>query len=297
MSSPLVASWRGFAGCLAAALLVMWIPHRAIAHGDLHGQIDAVTRQIRQTPSNAELYFKRAELHRAHSDWDASLADFETAASLNPQLRMLDLARGRMLVEAGWPRSAIVSLDRFLLKHPKHVDALILRARAWVKQESYLEAAADYDTAIESADAPKPDVYLERAEALRAAGARHIPRALGGLDEGMRRLGPLVVLQLRAIELELDRNDFEAALQRIDQAAAKAPRKETWLLRRGEVLARAGRIDEARESLSAALAALETLPTSRRNVPAMVELEARITSLLHQLSASVPVEPALAKPE
>jgi tetratricopeptide (TPR) repeat protein len=284
MSFPLFSVGHGFRCGFLASLLCLCSLNFSFAHGDLHDQIEAVTRQIQKSPQEGELYFKRGELHRAHRDWDASQADYEMAAVLSPHLVFLDLARGRMFLDADWPRSAIVCLDRFLLKQPRSADALVLRARAWMKLESFLEAASDFDEAIAAAEEPKPEYYLERAQALQAAGPRHIPRAIRGLDEGMQKLGPLVVLQLQAIELELARNEFQAALDRIDVAAAKAPRKETWLLRRGEVLARAGRTEEARESLSSALAALNTLPSSRRNVPAMVALEERITSLQQQLA-------------
>ena len=86
----------------------------------------------------------------------------------------------------------------------------------------------------------------------------------------------MVTLQLAAIDIEVGQKRYDAALDRIEAAAASSPRKETWLLRKGEILRDAGRPAEARAAFQNALQAIETLPPARRNVPAMAALEKRI---------------------
>src|SRR2546429_3401664 len=49
----------------------------------------------------------------------------------------------------------------------------------------------------------RSDVGRDRA--LAAEGGDHLDEALRGLDEGIKRLGPIVTLELYAIDLELDR--------------------------------------------------------------------------------------------
>jgi predicted Zn-dependent protease len=274
---------RFFFTCVAVSLLLFTPVPPLAAHGDLHDQIERLTGEIKQNPQNGELYFRRAELHRVHRDWDLALADYEMAAVLAPEMAAVDLARGRLLLEAGWPRSAIVFLDRFLEKHTRNADAFALRGRASVELEMYLEAVPFFDRAIAAGNTPNPEHYLERAWALKAAGADQVENALSGLDEGMKKLGPLVVFQLSAIDLEVERGNFDDALERLDRASARSPRKETWLFRRAEILARAERPQEARNALEAALEALNALPASRRHVPAMTELEQKINRLLEEL--------------
>src|SRR2546426_2682773 len=70
------------------------------AHGDLHEQIAITTKLIQREPHNAALYLKRGELHRAHGEWDAAMADYERAAELDPKLEVVDLARGKALLAA-----------------------------------------------------------------------------------------------------------------------------------------------------------------------------------------------------
>jgi predicted negative regulator of RcsB-dependent stress response len=87
-------------------------------------------------------------------------------------------------------------------------------------------------------------------------------------------------LELYAIDLELRRRRYRDALARLDQIAARSQRKETWLARRGEILADAGRLSEARATYRQALAAIEALPEGARHTRATLELEGRLKAAL-----------------
>ena len=258
----------------------------AFGHGDIHLQIEEVTKEIQKAPRDPELYMRRADLHRAHSEWDAAQADYDYAFALNPKLPTIDLLRGRMFLEANWPLSCKIALDRFLAKHPEHSEGLTIRARALVKLNRRLEAAQDYTKAIARANEGRPELYLERAQALTAEGKAHVDEAIKGLDEGVQKMGPLVTLQLYAMDLETENGRYDAALKRLDEVMAKAPRKETWLERRGNILRQAGKRDEARAAYQAGLDAMKTLPPARRNVPAMLELEKRLRSNVESLQSA-----------
>lgn len=272
----------------AALVFAAIFPLHVAAHGDLHEQIRAVTEQIAKDPKNSELYLKRGELHRAHQEWDDAQADYDHALALNSGLTVIDFTRGRMFLEANWPHSAKICLDRFLRKHTNHVEGFTARARSLVKLEKPLDAARDFTTAIQFAPTGRPELYIERSQALVSAGDKHYEEALRGLDEGIGRLGPLVTIQLHAIDLELKRKQFDAALNRLEKIASQSPRKETWLARRGEILQQAGRREEARAAYEQALKALDSLPSARRNVPAMTELERRIKAAIDATRATPP---------
>ena len=185
-----------------------------------------------------------------------------------------------MLFEAGRAREAKSALDRFLRAEPVHAEALTTRARVLVRLGLRAEAAQDFTRAL--ALAPEPELFVERAAAIAAGGAPHTREALGGLDEAVARYGPLVTLQLPAIELELREGRYDAALARLETIAAQTARQESWLARRGDILLRAGRAEEARAAYAAALAALESLPAPRRRTRAVADLETRVRAALAQ---------------
>ena len=144
--------------------------------------------------------------------------------------------------------------------------------RAW-KQRTISLKPSHY------AQPPEPELYLERAQVL-GEDKRYVHEALRGLDEGIKRLGPLVTLELAAIEIELRRKNYDAALTRLDLIAAQSERKEMWLVRRGEILKAAGRNEEAHVAFNAALVAIESLPSARRQSRAITALELRARSAL-----------------
>ncbi|HXC69849.1 MAG TPA: tetratricopeptide repeat protein [Pyrinomonadaceae bacterium] len=262
-------------------ILLALLSSFAHAHEGLHEQIEAVTAKIRRDPKNASLYLQRGELHRLHRDWRRATADYDRAARLQPGLTIVDLARGKMLYESHKLQQAKLVLDRFLHEQPNHVEGFITRARVLARMGDRVAAARDFTQALTLAPAPEPELYLERAQVL-AEEERHIEDALRGLDEGIHRLGPIVTLQLLAIDLESRRRNYDAALSRLDSIAAQSERKEMWLVRRGEILRNAGRIEEARATFKAALVAVESLPPDRRQNRSVTTLELRARSGLER---------------
>jgi len=266
--------------CLVGVLVCLtMLSSFALAHEGLHEQIVAITAKIKRDPKNASLYLQRGELHRLHRDWTRAAADYDRAARLRPDLKIVDLARGKMLFESGRFQRARLVLDRFLSQQPDHSEGLITRARVLARIGLRRDAIEDFSNALAKSAVPDPDLYIERAQ-ITAGDEKRIDEALNGLDEGIKRLGPLVTLQLPAIDLELRRRNYDAALVRLDAVTSQSERKETWLVRRGEILKLAGRQEEARAAFNAALVAIESLPPERRQTRAVTTLQLRARSAL-----------------
>ena len=260
---------------LGVALSLTLLASFANAHEGLHEQIAAVTAKIKRDPKNASLYLQRGELHRLHRDWSRAAADYDRAAHLRPDLKVVDLARGKMFFDSGRLRRAKFALDRFLTQQPDHYEGLITRARVLAKIGVRDEAISDFSHALAQSSAnPEPELYLERAQ-VTAEDANRVDEALSGLEEGIKRLGPLVTLQLSAVELELRRHNYDAALVRLDTVTSQSERKEAWLVRRGEILKLAGREADARAAFNSALVAIESLPPEHRQNKAVIALQLR----------------------
>ncbi len=243
------------------------------AHPDIEIRIAAVTKQINVRPNDAELYLRRGSLHREHRDWEKALADFDRAAELAPRFADVHLARGRMWLDAGKLTDAHEELDRFLTLRPNHALGMIYRARVLRAMGEHAAAGEDYDRGIRAADRPGPQLFLDRARAFADAG--EFERALSGLDEAVTRLGPILTIESYAIELEAKRRRYDLALSRLDRMLDRLP-KERFLQRRGALLERAARHDEARASYQEALAHVNTLPPRRRDTKPFVDLQAEL---------------------
>ena len=254
------------------------------AHPEIELQIREISARMEHDPDDPALFLRRGELHRIHQDWTAAEVDFLSARDLDPDLAVVDFHLGRMKLEAGEPAAAILALNRFLATRPDQSAALFVWARARVGLGQNLEAVRDFTRGLASTPRPLPTYYLERARALTAAGDKFIGTALRGLDEGLDRLGRPVTLELEAIELELRRGTFDLALVRVERLAQDSPRREAWLIRRGEILERAGKAPQARQAYAQALEAIDTLPPSRRWNRAVQRLQIQAQTALERLS-------------
>ncbi len=263
---------------LAAVALLLTHPHPLLAHGDVHERIINLTAQIEQDSNNPALYLKRAELHREHQDWPAAQADCDHAAQLDPKLAPIDFFRAKILVDQGQLPAARALFDKYLANQPTDGPAYIARARLLANLKERKAAAADFARGIELVREPQPEYFLEHAQVLAADG--QTDEALRALDAGEKKLGAIVTLEIYALDLELARTNYPAALTRLDKITAQVPRKENWLARRGEIELLMGRPADAKKSYEAALAAISTLPPRFQQSEAMVDLRARINKAL-----------------
>lgn len=257
-------------------------PSIARAHGDLDGQIAALGEQIAKDPTAPALFLRRGGLHRLHKDFDLALADYERAAQLDPSLDAAQLAKGQLLFEAGWPISARAVLDAYIARNTQDATARLIRARVLSSLGHYLAAAEDYTHAIHVMKAPTPDFYLERANALAALGGNHIDEAIASLDEGISGIGPLITLQVAALDLEIKHKRHAQSLARLDTLIATFPRKDKWLAKRGAVLEEAGRTRDAHEAYKQALRAIATLSSRQQNTKATRDLKTNLLSAIER---------------
>jgi tetratricopeptide (TPR) repeat protein len=268
------------------SLLVCWVTQAEPlwAHVDLRDQILLATREIEEHPNDARLYFKRGELYRFHEDWDLAAGDFERASKLDPQLHLVKFARAKLMVQAGRLHSAQAILNAYIAEHPEVIQARLVRAQVLVDLDHTLAAVEDYSFALERVSDPQPEHYLEWAKALAHGGEDYLDRAITSLDEGIAQLGPVITLQLYAIELELAKKNYKGALSRLDEITERARRKEKWLAQRGDILREAGELDQARVAYAESLSHIARLPKSRRGTPAVSRLEESLQEEMTKLA-------------
>lgn len=210
------------------------------AHGDLHERIEAISAQLCTNQADANLWLLRADLHRQHGAMFTALADVERAAKLKPGWSAVNLQRARIGFDSENYAGTVAAATDCLKLDASNADALVLRARSFVRLNKFALAVADYDAVlnVSNSAAPLPDLYLERARtqvALKCWDA-----AIRGLDVGMERMGATPSLALPAIEYERQRGDFAAALQRLERAKIFFS-VESYGKLRAEILKQAGK--------------------------------------------------------
>jgi predicted Zn-dependent protease len=282
-------------GLLAVAGTCIIRPGSALGHQGLHEAIAGVTAQIERDPRNPKLYLSRGELHREHGDFDAALSDCDQAARLDPESAEVSLVRGRVFLDAGWLQSAELAVARYVGKRPDEARGHEILGEIANRRGDPARAAREFARAIELQPRPAPELYLARVRAMSADGKNAALAAspIAVLDEGMKRLGgPIVTLQIEAIELELRQGQYDSALARVRTLAAQSERKEQWHVLRGDILRRAGRPDQAKQAYRDALTAIGRLSPARRQTPAVVAITDHARAALGDLEST----PATSRP-
>lgn len=283
--APFVAALPLRILCLFALLLL-----QCLAHEDLLLRVKGVTEQMSTNGITAELLLLRAELYRAHQDWDLALKDYDAAAPGLTNSPAVDFGRAQALAGGGKLSKARKAFDELLDRNPNNAAALLGRARVLAQLDHLAPAIADYTRAFTNLTNPRPEDYLERAR-LQAAesGAES---AVKGLDEGLARMGWTVTLQRTALDYELERGNTDGALARLESILTRSNRKESWLTLRAEILQTAGRTQDAREAFQAALKAIIDLPprlaTSENTVKLRARIEAALASIRFGGATNIP---------
>ena len=265
--------------CLLVALAAS-APQRMHAHGPDHEVVAKLTEDLAKDPRNTRLLLERGERLRSHGDLDAARADFTRALELEPGFQPARVRLALVARAAGKTNEALGLLDEAIRREPDHLLALSARADLRARAGMVRGAVVDYDDVIRRSTPARPELYVARARAQRAASTNSGPEVLAGLDAGIRALGPVPALESMALAVERERGDTAAALRRIARLAESAERKERWLSERGDVLAEAGRAAESKEAYREALTAIDRLPERQRRTISTGELRAELEAKL-----------------
>lgn len=236
---------------------------------------------LSKNPNQVALLLKRADIHRRYQHFDKAVDDLQKVKSLSPKHDQIGFLLGRTLADKGDFGQAEIELTRFLESSRNTVQAQATLAHVLHAQRKHLAAVKIYNQLIALQNPPLPEQYLNRADALVQAGDIYLDEALTGIEEGIVQLGPLVVLQRVAIEINLRQGKPEAALRRVDEMLQNAQRKESWLLEKAKILFEMGLYKKAQEQLALAQTTIDSLPRRIRNSAAMIELSSSIESLLN----------------
>lgn len=253
---------------------------RALAHGEPSEELERLNASLDTNPNQVVLLLKRAEIHRRYQHFDEALDDLQAVRSLSPNHDQIGFLIGRTLAEKGDFEQAEIELTRFLEASGSNVQAQAAFARVLHAQRKYLAAAKAYDQVIALQEPALPEHFLSRADALVDAGGPHLDEALTGIEQGMIELGPLIVLQRVAIDINLRQGDRVAALNRIEKIVQTIDRKESWLFQKAKILLDMGQYENAQEQLVLAQSTIDLLPHRIRNSAAMIELRSSITKLM-----------------
>src|SRR5436190_4352464 len=251
----------------------------AIAEDDILEAMDAVNRKLAEAPRDPALLVQRSQLYTLKGQYDLAVADLNQAGQVGG-VPSIEYEKAKLFLTAGWNETGLEYASRYVAANPNDYQGYLVRARLLTRLNRLPEAADDYFKVMEKNRETPLDVYIEGAKAVSSEDGAYLPQALKMIEQGITRIGPVVTLQSAALEAEMRQGSWDAALARVDKIAQQSPRKDTWLAKRGDVLVKAGRYDEARKAYQSALEAIEKLGPNQRRQPTTIEMEKQLKELI-----------------
>ncbi len=269
---------------VAVVLLLSGLPFCAFSHGDLEERIAELDEAIEAHPDSAELYMKRGSLQYQHQSHLNALVDFHQAIERGyeePEL-YFQLAKTHLALKNYY--QCELYLEQILEESPNHVQYLRLMADSYMEQACYDDAALLYEKVIRFSNKRIIENYLEASNAWASCATKYCRnQSIVMLENGIRDLGPLLVLYKTMVKRFVEFGDYELALKGQSRVIELMDRKEFALVERASIYIADNQGDKALADLNKAKAEIRTLPNRLQSRPAIKDLLATIESKIEAL--------------
>jgi len=258
------------------------------AHGDLHERIVATTQEIKQHPDSAYLYIKRAKLYHQHQAYRQSLKDVKKAKSLKYAEDEQQLLFAKNYLALGKLNKSLKYSESIIVKRPKNVAAINLKAQVLFEQKKYEQAALAFEDVIEFSSVALPENFIDASLAWSNVNTvKAMQNSFSVIDSGINELGKLVTFYTHLIELSINREDYESAIAHQKEMLALFQRKESVYYRLSQLYVLAEDFEHAEESLRQAKISFLKLPIRIQNAPNMKALWLNFEKQEHLLQSKI----------
>ncbi|NND08808.1 MAG: hypothetical protein HKN87_20745 [Saprospiraceae bacterium] len=239
-------------------VLLYSIVPSALAHGDLHGRIEALSARIKQVPQDLELYQQRGELLLQHEEYTIARRDFERCRRLGYTSARLYYCLGKVYFHLQKFRRSKHYLDISLDLEPTDIKSLGLMAMCHVAKREYTGAIKQYSLQIKHSVRTRPSVYLDLARVYSLKG--DLDMAIQTLKCGISRLGLLPAFSSQLLLYYKMGQYDQLAIELQTELIRVCMRKEFALFERALLFYTQDNYPAAQADLVAATDCIEKLP-------------------------------------
>ena len=248
-------------------------------HGDLEERIHKVTEEIEVSPDSAYLYVKRGKLYFQHEDYKQSIDDLNKSKSLGYQSVEQKILFAKGYNHLNEYKNALSFCEQILCDDPRNVIAIQVKARTYLLQNNFSNAALEFEKVIKYSNQSFPENYIDASYAWESFNNEEgYKNATIIIQKGIENLGHLISLSNRLIELEVKRNHYDSAIETQLDVIKLSPRKETAYFKLSKLYSLKRNKNKALESLIMAKEHFNDLPERLKNTAFMKELIENIKS-------------------
>ncbi len=261
------------------------------SHGDLDHHIKQLDRQLLYNEDSQQLLLERGRLHFENGQFEKAKTDFEKLlqAHHDNSEALFYLAQAHLRLHN--LEQAEIIANHFLA----HVSSNTAIAKgAAVLSDIYaakgynIIALYQYSRVLHLRNTPLPDHFLRTALIAQESGANGKNLALAILNQGIKRIGPTVVLMQQALALEIELKAYNKAINRLNSMlkTAKGFRISVLLEQKARVFALKGDITTAHSEFLQAFKTIELLPPAKQQLAPVKELQKRIVEKINSFTTN-----------
>jgi len=299
-------------------LYISLYSYAAASHQGVAAQLERIDKAIESNPQNQVLLIQRGALYSHDGQYDRAEKDFLRAESLGAPVSVA-YELGLLFYRSQAFARARTYFDRYIKQFPQHASAYEYRARTAHRLGDTKQALADFEVFFELQPKASPGHYIDVAKIYAAETfvnktdviktdvnkanvdetninkanisktnvnktnvnkTTGLDAAIDLLDKGMATIGLTPQLQRYAITLELNRNQPDKAIARLQRLEPLLKGSPSWKLEMAQLFLQTGKTAQAQQLLNKASAELAVLKLT----PARISLAEKITQLNDELA-------------
>ncbi|MGB4848188.1 MAG: hypothetical protein WBP41_09745 [Saprospiraceae bacterium] len=267
--------------CFIGALLFFCF---FLSHGDLDLRILEKSNQIATNPLDQELYLERGELYLLHEEFLNARLDFTFCLDHKLDNTRVLLGMSKSLLNLNSPDSALQYVNRVLAGEENNLPALELKGTILSALGKYCDAASTMERLISLAERPSPALFLEASKDWESCSENgSSQKEIQLLNEGIRRIGPIGVIQQQLVSAYKRQDRYEEAIQIQSSIIEHSDLKIRPYFERAQLLIEMHWPDKAKEDLNIALLLIEQLPVQKKSLASIDNMRSEIIVLLTEL--------------
>ena len=216
------------------------------AHPGIATRFEQLDELIDRYPQSQPLWLKRASLFIQHGDLKSAHRDLQQAAQLGDPVETA-FQMGLLHFKEGQFKKSYDDFESYLKRAPGHALSYLYRAKAASVMGQYDLAIENFEFYFSRSLNPHPGEYLAAARLQVESSPDDYGPALLLIDQAIGRLGLIPQLQRYATDLEIQRGNFTAAIERWDSAELALGSSPEWKFKAARIYSQAGQFVRARQ--------------------------------------------------
>ena len=265
-------------------LVILSILAAGISHDDIEVQISNISESIVSDPLNYRLYQHRGKLFCKKRKYLNAIRDFERCIHLDSSQSetYLDLALCWSKLEKYDYSLGLV--NGLISKSGKSASVLRLKGNILISGNKYDAGISELISALNLSTRKLPEYYLQIAnECLNSKSKVLLIKAKNILMDGIKELGPLIVLQDKCVAIHLALNETKEAIEIQTDIIDLYERKEHALYARALMYISKNNYDRAMIDVESAYTSIESLPMRYKKSQSITSLLKKLDELVIQI--------------